>query len=208
MKLKEILGSDYIFTPYISEIAVMLKCPLRTLILCNLLNKLPAYNAKVITKKIYGQDYHFKYNQSTIYEKELGVPKQTFTDNIDKLSDYISCFGGRENNGSGFNTTYYHLNLEAIRKLFNEGKKFLGKSTKVIQSENKAYNKPLQSSNNSPLADIDKYINSINVWQTKLNNNEIDNDEFNSYFQFLKMKLEENNIEINFNKNIQLWQKK
>jgi hypothetical protein len=209
MKLKDSLNSDYIFTPYIAEIAVVLKNPLQTLILCNLLNKLPTYNAEATTKQIYGQSYHVKRNQSLIFEKELGVPKQTFTDNINLLSDYVSYFGGKDDNGSGYNTTFYHLNMDAIRILFDKGKKILGKSTKVVQSENKeVYKKPPQSNNKSPLANIDNYLNSINIWQTKLNNNEIDEDEFNRYFQSLKMKLSDNKVEIKYNNSIKLWQKK
>jgi len=59
MKLNECLGSEYTFTPYISEIAVMLKNPLQTLILCNLLNKLIAYNKDVKTNKVYGRQSSF-----------------------------------------------------------------------------------------------------------------------------------------------------
>ena len=208
MKLKDYLDSDYIFTPYIAEIAVMLNNPLQTLILCNLLNKLPAYNAEAKTKQIYGKDYHFSYNQKRIFDKELGVPKQTFTDNLDKLSDYVSYDGGRVNNGTGYNTTYYHLNMEAIKNLFVQGRKILGRKTEVVQPESKEVNKkPRQSSNNSPLADVDKYLNSINMWQTELNNNVIDNDEFNRYFQFLKMKLSDNKTNIKYNNELKKWQK-
>ena len=208
MKLDKYLNSNYTFTPYIAEIAVVLKNPLQTLILCNLLNKLPAFNAEANTKQIYGQAYHFKYNQNSTFEKELGVPKQTFIDNIKLLSDFVSYFGGKDNNDSGYNTTFYHLNLEAIRNLFDKGKKILSKSTKVVQSENKEVStKPRQSSNNSTIADIDNYLNRINEWQIKLNKNEIDYKVFNYYFQSLKMKLSEKNININLNKNSNLWQK-
>ena len=199
MKLDKYFNSDYTFTPYIAEIAVVLNNPLQTLILCNLLNKLPAYNADAQIKQIYGKSYHFKYNQKSTFEKELGVPKQTFIDNIKLLSDYVSYFGGKDNNDSGYNTTFYHLNMEAIRKLFDKGKKILRKSTKVVQPENKkVYNKPL--------ADIDNCLSRINVLQTKLNNKEIDNSEFNCYFQPLKMKLEENKVSIKLNKNTKLWE--
>ena len=208
MKLKDYLNSDYMFTPYIAEIAVVLKNPLQTLILCNLLNKLPTYNAEAKTKQIYGKSYHFKYNQNSIFEKELGVAKSTFTDNINLLSDYVSYFGGKDDNGSNYNTTFYHLNMENIRKLFDKGKALLGKSTKVVQPESKeVYRKPPQSNNKSPLANIDNYLNSINIWQTKLNNNEIDKDEFNRYFQSLKMKLSDNKVKIKFNNNTNLWEK-
>jgi len=207
MKLTEYLGSEYTFTPYIPEIAVMLKHPLQTLILCNLLNKLSAYNKVAKANKAYGKEYHFKHNQSSIFGKELGIPKTTFEDNIKLLSDYVTYFGSKDNNDSGYNTTYYHLNLEAIRKLFNEGKKLLGNNTKVVNPENKVIRKSYQSSNNSPLANIDNYLNRINALQVKLNNNEIDNNEFNCYFQSLKMKLEENKVKINFDKNVKLWKK-
>jgi len=207
MKLKKYLNSDYMFTPYIAEIAVVLKNPLRTLILCNLLNKLPAFNAEVKTNKIYGKAYHFKYNQNSIFEKELGVAKTTFKDNIKLLSDYVSYFGDKNNNDSGYNTTYYYLKMEAIRNLFDEGKKLLGKKIKVIQAENKeVYKKPPQSSNKSSTAKTDD-LNRINMWQTKLNNNEIDDDEFNRYFQSLKMKLSDNKTSIKYNNELKLWEK-
>ena len=207
MKLKDLFNSEYTFTPYISEIAVGLNNPLQTLILCDLLNKLPVYNAEVETKKIYGKDYHYKYNQKSIFEKELGVPRQTFTDNIKLLSDYVSYFEGKDDNGSGYNTTFYYLNMEAIRNLFDKGKALLGKKAKVVKPESKGYKKPYQSSNNSSLANIDNYLKRINELQTKLNNKEIDNNEFNCSFQPLKMKLQENKVKIIKNKDSKLWMK-
>jgi len=207
MKLKEYLGSEYTFTPYIPEIAVMLKDPLQTLILCNLLNKLPDFNKEAKTMQVYGKSYNLKRNQSSIFGKELGVPKTTFEDNLKLLSDYVSYFGGTDNNGSGYPTTFYLLNVEAIKKLFNEGKKLLGKNTKVVQPEGKAYKKPYQSSKNSSLANIDNDLNRINELQAKRDRNEIDKNEFNYYFQPLKMKLGENNVSIKLNKNTNLWEK-
>ena len=207
MKLSDILKSNYQFTPYITEIAVMLNNPMQTLILCNLINKLTSYNEDVKINRIYGKDYHFKRNQSFIFKNELGVPRQTFTDNIKQLSDYVSYFDGKDDNESGYNTTFYYLNLEAIRNLFDKGKTLLGNKTKVVQPESKVYKKPYQSSNNSSFANIDNYLNKINALQTKLNNKEIDNCEFNCYFQPLKMKLQENKVSIKLNNNIKLWEK-
>ena len=65
--LEKYLGSGYTFIPYIPELAVTLRNPLQTLILCDLLNKLSAYNAEAKTKKMYGKEYHFTYNQNFIF---------------------------------------------------------------------------------------------------------------------------------------------
>lgn len=111
MVLEKYLNNKYEFSPYIHEIGVMLPAT-QALILCNLINKLPGFNFDAKIKKHYGFDYHFSYNQNSIFENELGLAKQTFRDNLEKLSKYVTYDGDRSGyNKNGYNTTYFKLNL-------------------------------------------------------------------------------------------------
>jgi hypothetical protein len=142
LKLELYLKKDYEFTPYIHEISVMLP-PLQTLILCNLINKLPGFNKQAKAKTHEGKDYHFKRNQNSIYEDELHIPKQTYTDNLKLLSKYVTYFGDRkERYKRGYNTTYFLLNLDAIQELFNEGRAKLGKQDKSNNGSESQDNRP------------------------------------------------------------------
>lgn len=209
LRLEEYLKSKYTYTPYIAEIAVMLP-PTQTLILCNLINKLDGYNKKVEVKKHEGKDFHFSYTQETIFEKELGLAKQTFRDNLEKLSEYVTFFKGMPGNKSGYTTTFFYLKLDVIRSLFNEGRKKLGKETKMPENENKQANKPQQQNEyNSNKGTSKKYpdlviksLNTINENYIKYLNSTISEREYKNILNPTKGLIQQNGYKIKENKEL------
>ena len=215
MVLEKYFGSSYEYSPGIHEIGVVLQNPTQTLILCNLINKLSGFNEDAEVRKIYGEEYHFYFDQKNIYEREVVMPQKTFSRNLKELSGkgLITYFTGRNN--LGYNTTYYYLHLDKIKTLFNEGCKLLGKEVKVPKNEGKQSKyTPRQntqrenrlSADKPTLKNIKNELKFINDLQKKLDNGQIDRNHFNSYFHPLKMKIEEKGKRIIINKNNNLWQ--
>lgn len=182
-RFEDYLNSKYNYTPYINEIGVMLPST-QTLILSNLINKLVDFNEEITLKKHYGRDYHFSFAQEKIFAKELGLAKQTFRDNLERLSEYVTFFCDRPKKNSGYKTTFFYLKLDAIRELFNEGAKKLGKEKKASENENKQVNNQPQHSKYESRKGTDKNVtnglNTINENYMKYLNNEISKKEFNS----------------------------
>ena len=206
--------NTYNYTPYVYEIAVILQEPIQTLILCNLLNKLYSFNKERKIYKKYGKEYHFTYEQKAIYENELGIKKTRFVDNLKLLSKYVWFDGNVKNNREGYNTTYFKLNLEAIKDLFNEGRKMLGKDIKTSNNENKPPNKPHQQNKYSTAKGINKKlpeliiksINTINDIYTKFLNNELSEKEYKNKINPIKGLIEQNKFKIIENKELKKWE--
>jgi len=222
MSLNEYLNGNYTFTPFITEIAVILQNPTQTLILSNLINKLPAYNKNADTKMIYGKEYHFSYDQNYICENEIGLPYITFYRNLKELNKkgYVTSFKGRTKNKLGYNTTYFLLDLDKIRGLFKQGCKLLGKPIKETERENKQSNikphpnnisktKPPKFTKSDASEKYHKWIitalDTINKEQIKLNDNLINQTDFNLILSPIKGQLFQNNIKIIKDNNTNLW---
>ena len=190
--LSEYLNSNYIYTPYIHEIGVVLKDVKKTLILSYLINLLRGYNDTIEVNTKYGKEYHFYRNQTTI-AKQLGFDIKTFQQHIKKLmaDGYITCFGGRANNGKGYNTTYFLLNMEAIQLITSEGRKKLGGNNGGQKNPTKKQNQVLHTNpssfkkSTSTHNDIIAALHTINELQAKYNDGKMDEMTLTLLFCFI-----------------------